>query len=278
MRALTILLLIAAFSPSSHASEAPLAPAQFDVASYRAWLEALRTPVSPFFDFMFAWNKEQDSKPLPAAVQTDPDHLVVSVDRPLQETISLEDSGDIPESVTVGLESYGILDAPISQALETVLFRSGKPVGAAGGTTYPVDSLFGLRMESLTERWGPASYYVVNHKTNGGLIDDQNDSYSMLVRPLPGNGFLVLSSFLAPSGSTDTQTSLTIVRLLPLAGGKTDYRISSRNMGQSYGMFGKEIGRRNFGFNLSRIRSGQLEFYSQLKSLKTTGSIPERRH
>jgi len=259
------------------AEEAPLAPVQFTPSSYRAWIEALKAPVSPFFAAVFAWNSAQENQPLPAEVARDPAKLLVLVERPLKETIDLETAGEIPEAVTVGLESYGILDAPIETVLTTVLFRSGKPVDAKEGTTFPIDSIFGLRMETLVERWGSGAYYVTNHKTRGGIVLDQNDSYAMLVRGNPQQGYLVLSSYLAPTGSTETQTSLTVVRLKPLADGKTDYRISSRHMGQSYGFFEVDQGRRSFGFNVERIRTNQLEFYGQVKELKTTGKISERK-
>jgi hypothetical protein len=268
-------LLIALFllSPLAHAD----APANPNHAAYRAWLESLDTPVSPFFDDLFAWNEAQEKTPLPAEVARDPQRLFVSVQRPLAETIRLEDSGEIEESVTLGLESYGQLNAPVSVVLETVLFRSGKPVGKTEGTTYPHDSIFGFRQESLRERWGQGAYYVTNKKTGGGIVRDQNDSYTMLVRGNAERGYLVLSSFLAPVGATETKSALTIVRLVPLPGGRTDYRISSRFMGQSYGFFGKEAGRANFGFNVTRIRQGQLEFYAQVKELMETGKISERR-
>lgn len=272
MQALLTTLLLLAAQPAE--ANAPATPNR---ASYRAWLESLDTPVSPFFDDLFAWNEAQESARLPAEVARDPQRLFVSVQRPLAETIRLEDSGEIEESVTLGLESYGQLDAPISVVLETVLFRSGKPVGKAEGTTHPYDSIFGFRRESLRERWGHGAYYVTNKKTGGGVVRDQNDSYTMLVRGNAERGYLVLSSFLAPVGATETKSALTIVRLMPLPDGKTDYRISSRFMGQSYGFFGKENGRANFGFNVSRIRQGQLEFYAQVKELKETGKISERR-
>jgi hypothetical protein len=46
--------------------------------------------------------------------------------------------------------------------------------------------------------------------------------------------------------------------------------------GQSYAFFGLDNGRKNFGFNVSRIREGQKDFYSQVKALKETGKIPEK--
>ncbi len=276
MKISLITALFVFLSPLAQA-ESPEAPAHLTRSGYINWLEAIGTPVSPFLDPMFAWLEEQDRISLPPEVVKDPQRLFVSVDRPLAETISLEDSGEIAESVTIGLESYGVVDAPIRTVLETVLFRSGKPVGQKEGTTYPVNSIFNSRRETIRERWGADSYYITNRKTGGGLVRDQNDSYSMLVRGTPEKGIVVLSSFLAPVGPSETKSSLTIVRLKLLPNGKTDYRISSRFMGQSYGFFGKENGRANFGFNVSRIRAGQLEFYGQVRELKETGKISERR-
>jgi hypothetical protein len=65
--------------------------------------------------------------------------------------------------------------------------------------------------------------------------------------------------------------------LKPLSDGSTEYRVSGRYTGQSYLFFGIEFGRRNYGFNVSRIRAGQKDFFAQAAELKKTGKIRERR-
>ena len=229
---LLLSILMLASLPLAAFAEAPEAPIIPGKIEYRAWLEQLGAQVSPFYEHLFSWNEAQEKMDLPTEVSLDPQGLFVSVRRPLAETIKMEDSGEIEESVTVGLESYGVVDAPIELVLETVLFRSGKPVGKTEGSTRPVDSIFGSRRETIRERWGAGAYYITNNKTGGGLVRDQNDSYAMIVRGSPQQGYLVFSSFLAPVGVTETKSAFTIVRLRALPDGKTDYRITSRYQGQ----------------------------------------------
>jgi hypothetical protein len=268
---------IALFSLALNAQAEPQPPLSLELESYRAWLEKSESSVSPFLPNLFSWNMEQESLPLPEAVANDPKRVIVTVQRPLAETDQLEASGEIEEARTIGFETYGEIDASVELVLETLLFRSGKPVGLREGTTYPIDSIFGSRRETIRERWGASNYFITNQKTGGGFVRDQNDSYSTLVRGNAQEGFVILSSFFAPIGPTETQSALTFVRLRPLPGGKTDYRTSARFVGQSYGMFGKNAGRASFGFNATRIRQGQIEFFALVKELKDTGRIPERR-
>src|SRR5205807_1237391 len=108
--------------------------------------------------FTFAWLESQKNRPLPSNVNSDPDKLFVTVDRPLAAAIKVEGDGDAEEGSTYGLETYGIINAPIATVLETILYRWGKPVGQASGVTHPNDTVFGFREEKLTQEWGPGSY------------------------------------------------------------------------------------------------------------------------
>jgi hypothetical protein len=255
----------------------PEAPAELDRRAYRQWLRTIGSTISPFHEQMFHWLDEEQSRPLPREVNADPDRLYISVDRPIAETDELERAGEIERGVTYGLESYAIVPASVDHVLETILFRWGKPVGEAEGTTYPPDSLFGFRQETLTKHWGENSYRTVTVRTNGGIAKDQNDIFSLLVREDGRGGYLVAGNFFGPNGKTTTTSFLTIMMLRPLPGGETELRMSGRHLGQSYNTFGIEIGRRQFGFNPSKIREGQMEFLSQVAELKKTGRITERR-
>lgn len=83
-------------------------------------------------------------------------------------------------------------------------------------------------------------------------------------------------SIIAPIGDTTTVSYITIMMVKPTADGKTDYRVAGMLTGQSYSFFGLDNGRKSFGFNVTRIREGQKDFYSQVQALKTTGKIPEK--
>ena len=255
----------------------PEAPVEITREAYGAWLEEIGSVTSPYQEKIFEWLDEQNSRTLPREVMSDPDHLFVTVDRPLQETIEAEEMGDVEKGVTYGLETYGIIDAPVDTVLETILFRWGKPVGAASGITYPVDSVFSFREEKLETFWGDRSYRCETKMRGGGVAKDQNDTASLLVRGDALAGYTIVGNFFGPNGSSPTTSSISIMLLRPLEDGRTEYRVSGRYTGQSYSFFGIEFGRKNYGFNVSRIRAGQKDFYGQVQELKATGKITERR-
>lgn len=275
MRNLLLSLCVTACLPSM-AFAGAMPPAHIDRATYPAWLTAIGAPASPYFDYVFGWYEAQQGAPLPKQVSADPDRLFVTVDAPLAQAVRVEDSGDVEEGTSYGLETYGVIDAPIATVLETMLYRWGKPVGQPSGVTHPNDTVFGFREEKLTQEWGPTSYKTYTTKTNGGIANDLNDIFSLLVRGDEASGYTMAGSFIAPNGSTTTTSSLTIVLLKSTPDGKTDFRVAGMQTGQNYSFFGVGSGRSNFGFNVSRIREGQKDFLSQVKALRDTGKIPER--
>lgn len=253
------------------------APVEITREAYGAWVEAIGSAQSPYQEKLFDWLDEQNSRALPREVQSDPDFLFVTVDRPLAETIEAEEMGDVEKGVTYGLETYGILEAPVDTVLETILFRWGKPVGAESGVTYPVDTVFSFREEKLALHWGDRSYRCETKMSGGGVAKDQNDISSLLVRGDAKGGYILVGNFFGPNGKSPTTSSMSIMLLRPLENGRTEYRVSGRYTGQSYSFFGIEFGRKNYGFNVSRIRGGQKEFFGQVQELKKTGKITERR-
>jgi hypothetical protein len=252
-------------------------PAELERASYSEWLSSIGSVSSPYLEPIFDWYEEQKGSALPPQVEADPERLFVSVERPLQQTVEAEEMGDVERGVTYGLETYGLVDAPVDVVLETILFRWGKPVGAESGVTYPVDTVFGYREERLAPKWGPRAYATNTVMKNGGVAKEQNDASSLLVFGDSTKGYVLVGQFFGPNGKTPSTSSMSIIILNPVTGGKTDYRVSGRYTGQSYLIFGIEHGRRNYGFNATRIRAGQKDFLGMVKSLKTTGKIPERR-
>ena len=204
----------------------PVPPPTIDRATYPAWLQQIGAPASPYFNFAFSWLEEQSKKPLPAQVAADPEKLFVSVDRPLAEAVKAEGAGDVEEGTSYGLETYAIIDAPVATVLETILFRWGKPVGQPAGITHPFDTVFGFREEKATPEWGPGSFKTITQKKNGGIASDMNDSFSLLVRGNPQQGFVIAGSFLAPTGATTTSSFITMIVIRPMADGKTEYRVA----------------------------------------------------
>lgn len=273
---LTAALLGATLLGTSAFAGAPVPPATIARDTYPQWLKAIGAPDTAFFDYTFRWYEAQANKPLPPQVNADPDKLFVSVDGPLAETIKREKEGDVEESVTFGLETYGIINAPVTTVLETILFRWGKPVGKPAGVTHPNDTVFANREERASPDWGPGSYHTITKKSAGGVAADQNDEFSLLVRGDAAHGFVLAGSFIKPAGSTTTSSYITLMIIRPMADGRTDYRVAGFLTGQSYAFFGPS-GRLNFGFNAARIRDGQKDFYGQVKALKETGKIPERK-
>jgi hypothetical protein len=269
-----MLMMLLMFVGISSASDAP---AVLERESYRSWLQEIGSVESIYLDSVFAWYEEQKNSPLPPSVEQDPDQLVVSVEKPLQDTIEAEANGDIEKGVTYGLETYGVVNAPIQVVLETILFRWGKPIGASAGVTYPFDMVFGFRQETLAPHWGPTAYRTETLMKSGGVAKDQSDVSSLVLRGDATNGYDLVGSFYGAKGKTASTSSISIIWLRPTGEGKTEYRVSGRYTGQSYALFGIEFGRRNYGFNLAKIRQGQKDFYAMVEELKTTGKIRERR-
>jgi hypothetical protein len=255
----------------------PNPPAQVTRASYLTWLNAIHSNVSAFHNVMFSWYEEQLRSNLPSQVNADPDKLYVAVDRALRETIELEDSGEIETGNTIGFEAYGILNVPIEIALETKLFNWGKPVGQREGDTYSFDTVFSSRHDWISEKWGAGNYYSGTEQTGGGLVQSLRDDFTLLVRGNATDGYVLFAEFFAPNGETATQAHTSIVMLKPLPNGKTEFRQNARQNGQSYKMFGLEYGRRNFGFNVTRIRQGEKALADTMLELKNTGKIKENK-
>ncbi len=253
------------------------APAVLEREAYRSWLQEIESVESVYLDSLFDWMEEQKISELPAAVDADPEKLFVSVDKPLQDTIEAEANGDIEKGTTYGLETYGKISAPIETVLETILFRWGKPVGQLAGTTYPYDTVFSFRQETLAPFWGPQAYRTETLMRGGGVAKDQSDVNSLVLRGNSEEGYFLAGSFFGAKGRTPTTSAMSIIYLKPGPSGDTEYRVSGRYTGQSYAIFGLEFGRRNYGFNVTKIRQGQKEFYSMVEELKTTGKIRERR-
>jgi hypothetical protein len=251
-------------------------PERLERESYRAWLEEIGSVQSVYLDSVFDWYEEQQQIALPPSVDQDPERLVISIDKPLQDTIEAEANGDIEKGVTYGLETYGVIPANIELVLETILFRWGKPVGAESGVTYPFDLVFGYRKESLFPFWGARTFRTETVMKNGGVAKDQSDINSLLLRG-DSSGYVLAGSFFGANGRTPSTSSISIIYLKPMANDQTEYRVSGRYTGQSYALFGVEFGRRNYGFNAAKIRQGQKEFFSMVEELKTTGKIRERK-
>jgi hypothetical protein len=276
MKNLLLSLCVSAILPLSALAGGPTPPTEVSRATYPGWLSAIRAPSTPYFDYIFSWYETQLTAAIPNQAKTDPDHLFVTVEKPLAAAVKVEAAGDAEEGTTYGLETYGIVDAPLATVLEATLYRWGKPVGKPSGVTHPNDTVFGYRQETLTQEWGPTSYKTFTLKHNGGVANDMDDTFSLLLRGDAQHGYVLIGSYIEPNGSTTTTSSITIILLRATADGKTDYRVAGMQTGQSYSFFGLDSGRKNFGFNVSRIRDGQKDFLSQVKSLRDTGKIPEK--
>lgn len=252
-------------------------PATVTRASHETWLRAIDSPVSAFHDKIYDWQEEQLRSPLPAPVNSDPDKLHVAVERPMRETIELEQSGDIEEGNTIGFEAYAIIPAPVATVLEAKLFTWGKPVGRAEGETWPFDSVFSRKHDTLKAKWGAGNYYCTSDTSGGGIVKNLHDDYTLLVRGSDAAGYTLTAAFFAARESSPTSSHLSIVTLKPLSGGRTEFRQTVRQQGQSYKIFGIDYGRRNFGFNAARVREGQKQFFATVNELKTTGKIRENK-
>lgn len=261
------------------------APERLELDSYLAWATPIlerdgRESVSPFAALVFDWYQNEGvSDSLPAEVAADPGKIWVNVDRPLAQTIELEESGEIEEGNTVGAEVYAEFDAPVETSLEAMKFLWGKPVGAESGRTYPLPSPFARRVEyfsPLTEL-GPRAFANVTLRRDGGIVKDIADRYILLVRGDKENGFTVVMQFVKPALASGTKQVFAMATLRPLPNGKTAYRISTRFQGQSYKVLGNvSVGRAQIGFNRAKVRAVAEEYGAKIQELKTTGTIKDR--
>jgi hypothetical protein len=90
-------------------------PVQITRANYDPWLKAAvgSTYVpSGFYDIMFDWYEAQLKDPVPPGVNADPEKLYVVTDIALQQTIQLENGGEIERGNTIGFDVYGIVKVP----------------------------------------------------------------------------------------------------------------------------------------------------------------------
>lgn len=299
MKNLLLTALAVTMLPSLALAAGPVPPAKLEKNSHNAWLAQLGASASPYADYAFAWLEAQKTRALPAQVMADPDKIFVSTDGPLAATMKLEGdgtranpgTGEVVVGTSAGLETYGLIDADVNQVLETILFRWGKPVGKTSGITFPHDTVFSYREERAAPEWAPNAYKTLTFKRLGGVVNDMNDIFAMVVRGNATEGYTLVGSFLAPytEGGLETTTStyITMIYIRPVAGGKTDYRVAGILTGQTYYFGGDGTdeknkadlakARANFGFNAKKIREGQKGFYAQVKALKDTGKIPERK-
>src|SRR5262249_34102468 len=201
---------------SGAAGTAAVPPAEITAAAYRAWLTAIGSSISAFFDPVFAWYDEQRGCPLPPEVGDDRDHLVIDVRQALDETIELERARRIESGNTFGFEAYGLVAVAELIALQATLCHNGKLVGKRRGETYPFDSLFSRCHCSIEDRWGEGNYVSRSSQTRGGFfVSDLHDDHTILVRGSATDGFTVFSSFFAPTPGqrTATRAQLSVVML-----------------------------------------------------------------
>lgn len=261
------------------------APAQVTLQSYQQWATPLLRQgdtdnVSAFTSRLFEWYEAEKNRPLPPEVYRDAEKIYVNVQRPLAETIELEEAGEITEGNTVGAEVYAEQAGTMREALATMLFRWGKPTGAADGRTYPPGGQFQKRVDyfAANSDWGPGAYASLTMRRNGGLVKDLFDRYFMLIRGNEQDGYDVFMQYYKPGGATPTEKCFAIAMLRPIAAGKVAYKISTRYQGQSYKILGGiKIGRAQVGFNVQKVRAIQVESNGFLRELQQTGTIKDRK-
>jgi hypothetical protein len=263
------------------------APAELELDSYLDWAAPILQredgldSISAFTPFIFEWYEEEKGRDsLPPEVYSDPGRIHVNVDRPLRQTIELEEFGEIEEGNTVGAEVYAELEGTVDQALEAMLFLWGKPVGKESGLTYPSTAPFGRRVEYFAPlpELGPGAYANLTLRRDGGIIRDLADRYILLVRGDSTSGYTVVMQYVRPALRTTTQRVFAMALLRPLGDGKVSYRISTRYQGQSYKVLGNvSIGRAQIGFNREKIRAVAEEYRARINELRETGTIKDRK-
>lgn len=294
MKTLIPALVLATLPPIAHADLNPAlvdmqtgkvnpAPAELTLEAYQAWVAPYvkgSDAMSAFTPKIFEWYQVEKDRALPPEVYKDPQHIYVNVARPLQETDALEKGGDITEGNTVGAEVYAEQTGTLKQALDTMLFRWGKPTGAAEGKTYAPGGNFQKRVDyyAANPEWGPNAFASLSMRRNGGIIADLSDRYIVLVRGDETRGYDVLMQYVKPGGGTSTEKCFAIAMLRALPGGKVAYKISTRYQGQNYSILGSiAIGRAKVGFNPANARNLQIESNGMLKELQDTGTIKDRK-
>ncbi len=258
------------------------APEALNVDSYLDWLDAVskvqgwQDIASAFTDKLFTWYENEKNRGLPSEVYPNSDLIYVNVERPKQETVELEEQGDIESETTIGAEVYAEMDGSIDQVLDVMLYRWGKPIGKTDGETHPNGGMFSYRAEyfSPNQEWGPHGYANVSNRTNGGLLKDMDDRYLVLIYGDNIRGYDILMQYLAPHGKTATKKSLGIATMRPLPNGKTAFKITTRYQGQSYNIPLID-GRSVFGFNESKVRAVQKEFSDMLKDYRSGGKFKQ---
>ena len=271
------LALFAVHFTTTAAHAAPRPPQGISLAEHQAWVQSINAVASPYASRLFGWYEAQKKLSLPGEVNKAPDRLFVTTDRPMKECDEVEAAGEVEPNVTYGLEAYAEVDASVNHALEASLFLWGKPVGQREGTTYSYDPVFNFRQETISEKWGARDYQTLSVRRQGGIMRDLSDQVAVTVRGNEREGYTLVGNFLAPEGKSETTGLLVIVTMRPLPGNKTDYRLSARQLGQSYAFLGKDVGRKTIGFNLQKLRGGMASFIKTIIELKETGKIKEKR-
>lgn len=260
------------------------APEKLDMDSYLEWAQPILKPnastnyTSAFTPAIFEWYNEERERGLPEGATNG--GVVINVERPLAQTIELEEAGEIEEGNTVGAEVYAEMDGTAEQALEAMLFRWGKPVGKMEGDTFPTANPFARRRDYFAPNsdWGPNGFASLTMRRDGGIVKDIHDRYLVLVHGDKDRGYDVLMQYIKPGGTTLTKQCLAIALIRPLPNGKASYKLTTRFQGQSYKVLGNvSIGRKNIGFNPEKVKAIQTDYTSQLKELRDTGTIKDKK-
>lgn len=264
-------------------AKALAAPQSLEQNAYVAWLEQYRAAIgaddfsSAFTETVFEWYQNEKDRDLPQQAYQNRDRIYVDVDNAKAKAMELERNGDIEELTTVGADIYAEMDGSPDEVLKTMLFRWGKPVDMEEGKTYPAAAPFGKRVEYYAKmpELGPNAFVNMTMRHNGGIVQNLEDRYLLLIYPSSMGGWDLVMQFVRPAGKTSTTRSIAITTIRPGKGGKTAFKMAMRYQGQNYGALGGFIGRNQFGFNEAKVREGQLGFHKMLKQLREKGSIDE---